>query len=163
VFHQPTQTGEILTKDEKNAAYIMKFNSRNDVVTPTLEIAGDENDVRYYLLVIYFLLLLTFFCTYTFLAGLYGNICVDFLTPSFVIYISKHQYHHRDIRRNSLTSSTHTAEIKQLSTPCSKSMSIKDSKRKTLSSLSNERDHLLDSESPNSKVSLCTALYAIHS
>jgi hypothetical protein len=29
---------------------------------------------HYYLLVIYFLLLLIFFCTYAFLAGLYGNI-----------------------------------------------------------------------------------------
>jgi hypothetical protein len=49
--------------------------------------------LRYYLLVIYFLLLI-FFCTYAFLAGLYGNIWYR-LTPSFVICISKYHHHHQ--------------------------------------------------------------------
>jgi hypothetical protein len=39
-----------------------------------------------------FLLLLIFFWTYAFLADPYGKI-IDFLTPSFVIYISKHHHH----------------------------------------------------------------------
>jgi hypothetical protein len=36
-----------------------------------------------------------FFCTYAFLAGLYGNYGIDFLTPSFVFYISRHRHHHQ--------------------------------------------------------------------
>jgi hypothetical protein len=35
-----------------------------------------------------------FFVLLPFLAGLYGNIYYRFLTPSFVIYISKHHHHH---------------------------------------------------------------------
>jgi hypothetical protein len=42
----------------------------------------------YYLLVFFFI---DIFCSYAFLAGLYG---IEFLTPSFVIYISKHYHHH---------------------------------------------------------------------
>jgi len=105
VFHQPAPTGEILTKDEKNAAYFRNFNARNDVVKPSLEVTGDENDVR-------------------------------------------------DIRRTSFnnTSPTHTADTKQLSAQYSKPMSTKESKRKTLGSVSNDRlDPVLDSESPNTK------------
>jgi hypothetical protein len=50
----------------------------------------------YYLLVIYFLSLVIFFCTYAFLAGLYGNIWYR-----FVIYISKHHHHQGSIENNS--------------------------------------------------------------
>jgi hypothetical protein len=39
---------------------------------------SSSRDKGYYLLVIYFLLLLIFFCTYAFLAGLYGNIWYKF-------------------------------------------------------------------------------------
>lgn len=47
VFHQPSLTGDkALTKDEKNAAYIMKFNSRNDVPPPLATRSGEEGDER---------------------------------------------------------------------------------------------------------------------
>jgi hypothetical protein len=38
-----------------------------------------------------------FFCTYAFLAGLYGSVLsTDFVTPSrCIFYISKHHHHHQ--------------------------------------------------------------------
>jgi hypothetical protein len=35
-----------------------------------------------------------YFCTYAFLAGLYGPYGTDILTPLFVIHISKYHHHH---------------------------------------------------------------------
>lgn len=47
VFHQPSLTGDkALSKDEKNAAYIMKFNSRSDVPPPLATGCGEEGDER---------------------------------------------------------------------------------------------------------------------
>jgi hypothetical protein len=40
-----------------------------------------------------FLIIIEIFFTYAFLASLYGNIWYRFLTPSLVIYISKHHHH----------------------------------------------------------------------
>jgi hypothetical protein len=42
-----------------------------------------------------FLIIIDIFCAHAFLAGLYGNMWYRFLTPSFVLYISKH--HHQGL------------------------------------------------------------------
>jgi hypothetical protein len=49
----------------------------------------------YYLLVIYFLLLLIFFFFMAFWLVYMEIYDIDFLIPSFVIYISKHHHHHQ--------------------------------------------------------------------